>query len=147
MILQYGIYPQPLGSVGVSRVDVRDIAELAAIALTQDGHAGKSYEVVGPRAVTGPETAKIWGEALGRTIAYGGDDLEAWEKASLQYLPAWMVYDYKLMYAHFQKEGLRGTDEEVATMTRGLGHAPRSFEAYVAETAKAWQAEGAATRS
>src|SRR5512140_1175041 len=30
-ILEYGTYPQPIGSVGLGRVDVRDIAELAAI--------------------------------------------------------------------------------------------------------------------
>src|SRR5436190_12384957 len=37
VMLQYGVYPQPLGSAGVSRVDVRDIAEAAAIALTTTG--------------------------------------------------------------------------------------------------------------
>jgi uncharacterized protein YbjT (DUF2867 family) len=33
-----GIYPMPLGQVGISAVDIRDIAEAAAIALTSDGH-------------------------------------------------------------------------------------------------------------
>src|SRR6056297_850059 len=35
-ILQYGVYPQPIGGVGLSRVDIRDIAEAAAIALTSE---------------------------------------------------------------------------------------------------------------
>ncbi|MBI5710697.1 MAG: NmrA family NAD(P)-binding protein [Candidatus Eisenbacteria bacterium] len=143
-ILQYGVYPQPLGDVGVSRVDVRDIAELAAIALTQEGHAGKTYDVVGPRALTGAETAEVWSAALGRKVAYAGDDLEAWEKQSLQYLPAWMVYDFKLMYRHFQQNGLRGTPADTATLTRVLGHAPRRFEDFATETAKIWTREGAA---
>jgi len=36
-----GIYPMPLGQVGVSAVDIRDIAEATAIALISDGHLGK----------------------------------------------------------------------------------------------------------
>lgn len=145
-ILQYGVYPQPLGGVGVSRVDVRDIAELAAIALTQPGHEGKVYDVVGPRAVTGAGTAELWSTALGRKVAYAGDDLEAWERQSLQYMPAWMVYDFRLMYAHFQAHGLKATDQEVATQTRILGHAPRRFEDFAAETAQAWAREGTPAR-
>jgi uncharacterized protein YbjT (DUF2867 family) len=141
VMLQYGVYPQPLGSVGVSRVDVRDIAEIAATVLMQNGHEGKSYEVVGPRGLTGEDCAKIWSAALGREIRYAGDDLDAWEKAFRPYMPPALLYDFRLMYAHFQKHGLLGTAEEVATMTRLLGHAPRSLETFAAETAKVWTAE------
>ena len=144
-MLQYGVYPQPLGGVGVSRVDVRDIAELAAVALTSDSQGDTSYDVVGPRPVTGPETAAIWSRALGKPIAYGGDDLERWEQQSLQFMPAWMVYDFKLMYRQFQRNGLRGTDADVATLTRVLGHPPRSLETFATECAKAWSTEAAAT--
>jgi uncharacterized protein YbjT (DUF2867 family) len=142
-LLQYGVYPQPLGDLGVSRVDVRDIAELAAIALTQAGHEGRTYEVVGPRALTGAQVADLWSRALGRKVAYAGDDLDAWEKQSLQYLPAWIVYDFRLMYRHFQEKGLRGSDADVAAVTQALGHPPRRFEDFAAETAKAWAEEGA----
>ena len=41
--IRAGVYPQPLGSVGLHRVDVRDIAEAAAIALTEAGHSGKTF--------------------------------------------------------------------------------------------------------
>ena len=143
-IFQYGVYPQPFGDAGVSRVDVRDIAEMAAIALTEAGHTGKTYDLVGPRPLTGIQVAEIWGAALGKQVAYAGNDLDAWEKQSLQYLPAWMVYDLKLMYRHFHQKGLRGTDEDVATITRLLKHAPRKFEDFAAETAKAWTHEGTA---
>jgi uncharacterized protein YbjT (DUF2867 family) len=142
-MLRYGVYPQPLGEVGVSRVDVRDIAELAAIALTRPGHESKTYDVVGPRALTGSDVAQVWSGALGRKITYAGNDLDTWERNSLEYLPAWMVYDLKLMYRHFQEKGLRGTDAEVATMTRTLGHATRGLEDFAAEMAKAWAQEGA----
>lgn len=142
-LLGSGVYPQPLGDLGVSRVDVRDIAELAAIALTQSGHEGQTYEVVGPRTLTGAQVADLWRAALGRKVAYAGNDLDAWEKQSLQYLPAWMVYDFKLMFRHFHEQGLRGSDADVAAVTRALGHPPRRFEDFAAETAKAWAEEGA----
>jgi uncharacterized protein YbjT (DUF2867 family) len=142
VMLQHGVYPQPLGGVGVSRVDVRDIGEAAAIVLTQGGHDGKTYDLVGPRAVTGPECTKIWSAALGRELAYGGDDMDAWEKQARTYLPLAMAFDFRHMYAHFQEKGLVATADEVAALTRLLGHAPRPLEAYAAETAKAWSAEG-----
>ena len=43
-----GIYPMPLGTPGISAVDIRDIAEAAAIALTTEGHEGKTYNLNGP---------------------------------------------------------------------------------------------------
>ena len=138
VMLQYGVYPQPLGSAGVSRVDVRDIAEAAAIALTTSGHDGQSYDLVGPEAVTGESTATSWSAALGRPIAYAGDDLEAWEKVQLQYLPDWMVFDFRYMYEHFQKNGLIASAEAIARQTTLLGHAPRGFDAFAKETAAHW---------
>src|SRR5450432_4940843 len=39
-LMTAGVYPMPLGTVGISAVDVRDIAEAAAIALTSDAHFG-----------------------------------------------------------------------------------------------------------
>jgi uncharacterized protein YbjT (DUF2867 family) len=139
VLLQYGVYPQPLGSAGVSRVDVRDIAEAAAIALTTRGHEGQSYDLVGPEAVTGASTAKSWSAALGKPIAYGGDDLDAWEKQQLQYLPDWMVFDFRYMYEYFQTHGLIASAEAIARQTRLLGHAPRAFDAFAKETAASWR--------
>jgi uncharacterized protein YbjT (DUF2867 family) len=139
VMLQYGVYPQPLGGAGVSRVDVRDIAEAAAIALTTTGHEGQSYDLVGPEAVTGASTAKSWSAALGKPIAYGGDDLDAWEKVQLNYLPDWMVFDFRYMYEHFQKNGLIASADAIARQTKLLGHAPRGFDAFAKETAAGWK--------
>ena len=139
VLLQHGVYPQPLGSVGVSRVDVRDIAEAAAVALTSNGHEGQTYDLVGPDAVTGESTAKSWSTALGKPIAYGGDDLDAWEKVQLQYLPDWLVFDLRHMYEFFQTTGLIAGAEAIARQTRLLGHAPRGFDAFARETAAGWR--------
>ncbi|MEO6209156.1 MAG: NmrA family NAD(P)-binding protein [Gemmatimonadaceae bacterium] len=138
-IMNYGVYPQPIGSAGLSRVDVRDIAEAAVVALTTDGHNGKSYNLVGPEIVTGESTAAEWSRALGKPIKYAGDDLEAWEAQQRAWLPASMLYDFKLMYAHFQKHGLKATAADIATQTALLDHAPRSFAAYAKETAAEWK--------
>lgn len=138
-MLQAGVYPQPIGDVGLSRVDVRDIGEAAAIALTTTGHEGHTYDVAGPDVLTGTSTAAIWSRALGRPIAYAGNDLDAWEQQSLQYLPGWMVFDLRVMYAHFQAEGLKASPDGLERLARLLGHAPRSFQAFADETAAAWR--------
>jgi hypothetical protein len=54
------------------------------------------------RAFTGKSTAEAWSRALGKQITYGGNDLDAWEKQSLQYMPDWLVFDFKHMYDYFQ---------------------------------------------
>lgn len=138
-LLQYGVYPQPIGTVGLSRVDVRDIAEAAALALTTDGHAGATYNLVGPEVLTGPDSAARWSDALGKPITYGGDDLDAWEQQALQFLPPFMVFDFRLMYAFFQERGLKATDDDVARLTELLGRPPRRFEDFARETAQQWQ--------
>jgi uncharacterized protein YbjT (DUF2867 family) len=138
-LLQHGVYPQPIGDVGLHRVDVRDIAEAAAIALTSSGHEGQTYDLVGAEAHTGQSTAEVWSRALGREIKYGGNDLEAWEKQSLQYMPDWLVYDFKHMYAYFQAQGFKASPEALERQTKLLGHAPRSFGAFAMETAAAWK--------
>lgn len=137
-MLQYGVYPQPLGDVGVSRVDVRDIGEAAAIALTDDGHIGETYNLVGPAAHTGESTAKVWSEVLGREVAYGGNDLDAWEAQTLQYMAPHLVFDFRHMFDFFQRKGFMATDEDIARQTGLLGHPPRSLEEFARETAASW---------
>jgi uncharacterized protein YbjT (DUF2867 family) len=138
-MLQYGVYPQPIGDTGISRVDTRDIAEAAAITMTTDGHHGEFYNLVGPYPMTGKLTAAIWGEALGKTVNYGGNDLDSWEQQAHQFFPPWMAFDFRLMYEYFNKEGLKATPQDLERLTKLLGHAPRSFEAFAKETAGTWK--------
>ena len=138
-MLDYGVYPQPFGDRGLSRVDTRDIAEAVVHVLTQPGHAGKRYPLVGPDVLTGKQTASIWGKALGKEIAYGGNDLDAWEKQAKQGLPGWMVDDFKIMYDFFQRKGLAATNDDLAQTRKILGREPRKFEDYARENARAWK--------
>lgn len=138
-MLSYGVYPQPIGSAGMSRVDTRDIAEACVNALTQPGHAGKRYALAGPEALTADDTVSAWSRALGKEIRYGGDDLEAWAAQSRQMMPDWLVDDLKIMYAYFLRQGLRATDDDLAQTRTILGRAPRRFEDFVEETSKNWR--------
>jgi len=139
-MLAYDVYPQPFGDAGLSRVDVRDIAEVAALALATNAATDETVNVVGPDILTATATAATWGGVLGRKIAYGGNDLDAWEKASLAYLPAFAVFDFRLMYAFFQEKGLKATPADLERLTALLGHPPRRFDEFAAETARAWSA-------
>ncbi len=139
-VLQYGVYPQPLGRAGTSRVDVRDIADAAVNALTGSGHEGKTYALVGPDAWTGENTAAAYAAALGRAVRYAGDDLDEWSRQALQMLPAWMVYDFRLMYAYFQAHGLRATPRDLEETRAIVGGAPRGFGDFVKETVAQWTA-------
>ena len=138
MLLQHGVYPQPIGNTGLSRVDVRDIAEAAAVTLLQPGHDAQTYDLVGPELVTGESTARTWSRVLGKPVVYGGNDLDAWERQALTYMPAYLAFDFREMYDFFQKQGLKASPEAITRQTRLLGHAPRSFEAFAEETAASW---------
>ena len=114
-MLSYGVYPQPFGDAGLSRVDVRDIAEVAALALTTDAAQERDGQPRRSRSSWAGNRARraTWGGVLGRKIAYGGNDLDAWEKASLAFFPPFAVFDFRLMYAFFQEKGLKATPEDV----------------------------------
>jgi uncharacterized protein YbjT (DUF2867 family) len=138
-IVQHGAYPQPLGSIGLNRVDVRDIAEAAVNALTESGHEGRVYPLVGPEVMTGEKTAEIWSQYLDRNTRYAGDDLDSWEGYARQMLPGWLVDDFRVMYEYFQDHGLLATDADFEQQSRILHHDPRRFQGFAAETAQSWR--------
>lgn len=59
----------PAGDGRVSFVDTRDIAEVAALALTTPGHAGQGYTLTGPAALSFADVAAGI-TAAGRTVTY-----------------------------------------------------------------------------
>lgn len=142
-LTQSGVYPMPIGNLGVSMVDARDIAEAAALCLLEHENSPsplplKTIELVGPQVLTGEAVAQIWSQALGREIRYGGDDLAAFERHFASFAPKWLARDLRLMLEGFQKRGMAATPEAVARFSDLLGHAPRSYRDFVAETARAW---------
>ncbi|MBD5604001.1 MAG: NAD-dependent epimerase/dehydratase family protein, partial [Candidatus Eremiobacteraeota bacterium] len=129
----------PLGDVGISAVDVRDIAEATAIVLTSPGHEGNVYNINGPAPLSGPGAAKIWSEALGKPVTYGGHDMDAFEDAMRENAPAWSAFDIRMMFQGYLERGFVAGDGALETLTALLGHAPRTYEAFVRETAAGWR--------
>jgi uncharacterized protein YbjT (DUF2867 family) len=60
----------PVGEVGEPFVDADDIADVAVVALTEEGHAGQVYELTGPRLLTFAEAVGEIADATGRAIQY-----------------------------------------------------------------------------
>lgn len=139
VLLGLGVYSMPLGTNGVSSVDVRDIAEAAAIALTTEGHVGQTYNLNGPDALTGSKAASTWTNVLGKEIKYGGHDMEAFEKQMRQRAPSWSAYDVRMMFQGYLERGFLAEDGDLKTLTALLGHPPRRYEDFARETALAWQ--------
>ena len=135
-----GIYPMPIGAEGICAVDVRDIAEAAAISLTGQGHDGQTYDLVGPALITGPGNASLWSKLLGKEIKYTGHNFDQWELQMRSMVPAWTAFDLRSMFQGFFDRGFASTASEVTRLTNLLGHAPRSYESFAEETATAWKA-------
>jgi uncharacterized protein YbjT (DUF2867 family) len=134
-----GIYPMPLGPVGISAVDIRDIAEAAAIALTSDGHFGKTYNLNGPEVLSGPKIASIWSGLLGKEIRYLGDDMDAFEEQMRKKAPSWSAFDIRMMFEGYLERGFVAEDGDLETLTKLLGHTPRRYEDFARETLLKWQ--------
>jgi uncharacterized protein YbjT (DUF2867 family) len=134
-----GLYPMPLGTPGISAVDVRDIAEATAIALTTDDHYGKTYNLVGPEPLSGVTAASIWSGLLGKEVRYGGEALDPWEETMRKNAPAWMAFDMRMMFQGYLERGFAAGEGDVETLTALLGHPPRRYEEFARETASEWQ--------
>src|ERR1700684_1218241 len=140
------IYPMPLGQVGISAVDIRDIAEAAAIALTSDGHFGKTYNLNGPEVLSGPKIASIWSGLLGKEIRYSGDDMDAFEAQMRKTAPSWSAFDIRMMFEGYLERGFTAEDGDLETLTDLLGHAHRRYENFATETALSWQKQQAVAK-
>jgi uncharacterized protein YbjT (DUF2867 family) len=134
-----GIYPMPLGQVGISAVDIRDIAEATAIALTSDGHFGKTYNLNGPEVLSGPKTASIWSGLLGKEIRYAGDDMDAFEEQLRKRAPSWSAFDIRMMFQGYLERGFVAGAGDIETLTKLLDHQPRRYEDFAKETALEWK--------
>lgn len=135
-----GVYPMPIGTMGIAAADVRDIAEAAAISLTEDGHDGQTYDIVAPTMISGPGNAALWSQLLGREIHYTGHNFDQWEQGMRTRMPSWSAFDLRMMFQGYFDRGFASTETEIARLTQLLGHAPRSYEDFAAETAASWKA-------
>lgn len=134
-----GTYPQPLGRRGANRVDCRDIGDAAARALVEpEAVPAGLWPLVGPAEYDGAATAALWSRALGRTVEYAGDDIEAWSRRAAAFMPSWKLADFGKTYRIIQRYGAHAPKSWCARTMQILGRPPHSYEAYVEERAREW---------
>jgi len=139
ILTKMSVYPNPLGPVGISAVDIRDIAEATAISLTSDRHFGKTYNVNGPGILSGPKAAAIWSKVLGKEIKYAGDNLERFEEEMRKHAPSWAAFDIRMMFQGYLERGFVADAGDAVALTELLGHVPRAYEDFAYETFDEWQ--------
>jgi uncharacterized protein YbjT (DUF2867 family) len=133
-----GYVLDPVGPGKAALIDPADIAAVAAVALTQDGHAGAEYTLTGDEPLTIAEQAAVLAAAA--RIQIEVREVQTPEQAvRFRYpdgappeLAAALVEGLRLMRA--DTEGLR-TD----TVRRLLGRPPRSFTDWCHDHAEAFR--------
>jgi uncharacterized protein YbjT (DUF2867 family) len=143
-VLERGVYPFPIGSRGVSMVDARDVAEVAALMVLERERTVEPLphcivNVVGPEPLTGEGVARVWSELTGRQVRYGGDDTAPFEKKMRGFGPSWAAMDLRLMLDRFVADGMAASREDVEAMAELLGRPPRSYADFARETLAAWR--------
>ena len=142
-ITGHGVYPFPIGGKGVSMVDVRDIGEIAALALLArengDVMPTEVLNLSGPDTLTGAGNATVWSEVLGKSVAYPGDDTAGFEAQMGAHGPSWAAMDMRLMLDRFQQDGMAASAADTDKLTTRLGRKLRTYRAFAEETANQWQ--------
>jgi uncharacterized protein YbjT (DUF2867 family) len=114
-------------------VDAEDIADVAVAALTQDGHAGRVYELTGPRSLTFAQAIEEIGQACGRRLRYAPISMDDFASAlAEQHVPDDVIGLLRYLFG----EVLDGRNARLADgVQRALGREPRDFADYVRRTA------------
>ncbi|MCP2342739.1 NAD(P)H-binding protein [Actinomadura rupiterrae] len=135
--LQNGTLELPAGDAAVSFVDTRDIAEVAAIALTSDGHSGQTYELTGPEALTHTEALEILSKVADRDLRYVPLDPSAHTEAMRAAgAPERTITWQAALFSQIRD----GSDATITnTIERLTAHPARTFTAFATEHAPTWQ--------
>lgn len=126
----------PVGKARTSFIDVRDIAKVAALALTEEGHAGKTYDLTGSEGLDYWEVSRMMSEVLGRKISYRNPNplyfLAETVRRGTPFSFA-MVMTGLYLSTRFGMAKLITNDVERLT-----GHKPISFRQYVQDYREIW---------
>lgn len=126
----------PAGEEPISFIDVRDVADVAVAAFTQEGHADQIYTLTGGEAITHYEVAKVLSEVLGRTITYINmpeDQFREVLKAAgrTEAMANGVIY----LYAPVKQMLAAPVTDDVQ---RVIGRAPRTIRDYARDYAAVW---------
>jgi uncharacterized protein YbjT (DUF2867 family) len=120
-------------------VHVRDIAAVAALALTTSGHEGATYELTGGEALTAERQVAILAEAIGRPLKY----VEETESAARDRMIQGYGWPAKVVDGFFALKRESAPHEHVVfdTVERLLGRPPLTFATWARENASAYRHE------
>ena len=125
-----GVYPVPYAvETRLGMVDLEDVAEAAAVVLTEPGHAGATYELAGAEVLSQAEVATILGQQLGHPVRAETVPLEAWERrARASGLGDYQVETLAKMFRYYERYGFWGNPRVLGWL---LGRPPTTFAAFV----------------
>ena len=127
----------PLGDARVSHLDLRDLAEAAAAALTDDRHINKTYDLSGPEALHTGEVAEQIGSATGRTIRYQPISVAEMEAGLRDAgMDAWFAEGLAELYGWIRDSGL--ASEVTDSAERLLGRKATPFRQFALDARTAW---------
>ncbi len=127
-IKEQGKFFAAIGDAKVSIVDVRDIAAVAAEALTSEGHQNKIYNLTGPEALTHQQMATLLSQALGKPVAFTDVPPDAMLQGLLSaHLPQWMAEGLIEDYAHYARGEASVITNDIQNVT---GRPPYDFKTF-----------------
>ncbi|NNU27324.1 NAD(P)H-binding protein [Isoptericola sediminis] len=127
----------PVGDVGEPFVDLEDVAEVAVAALTDDRHAGRIYELTGPRLLSFADAVSVISAASGRDVHFApivmGEFTAGLAAAGL---PGEEIDLLRYLFTEvLDGRGAFVTDD----VTRVLGRPAGDFRAFAAREAASWR--------
>jgi len=129
----------PLGDARVSHLDLRDLADAAAAALTDDRHINKTYDLSGPEALHTGEVAEQIGSATGRTIRYQPISVAEMQAALRDAgMDTWFAEGLAELYGWIRDSGR--ASEVTDSVERLLGRKPTPFRKFAQDERAAWLA-------
>ncbi|WP_256106644.1 NAD(P)H-binding protein [Streptomyces sp. ODS05-4] len=122
----------PSGAGREPFLDLADLAEVAAVALTEDGHAGRVYVLSGGRALSFGDAVAEIARAAGRPLRFVPVEESAYraELVAAGY-PEEMADLVTALFRHIREEGGAEVTDGVQ---QALGRPPRDFSDYVRRT-------------
>jgi uncharacterized protein YbjT (DUF2867 family) len=137
-----GIFYADAGEAQISMVDTRDVAAVAALALTEPGHAGAHYDVTGPEALSYNDVAAKLTNAMGRHISYVGASDHAVRHGLLAAgLNEWFANALVGLYKDYRRSGTDGYAAQVTgTIQRLTSRPARSLDDLLGEIAPTFPA-------
>ena len=133
-----GVLYLDAGEARISMADTRDAAAVAAVVLTEPGHAGAHYDVTGPDALSYADVAAKLTKAMGREITYVAVPDDAVRQALLGAgLNEWFANALVGLYQEYRRSGTDGYAAQVTdTVERLTGRPARSLDDLLGEAAE-----------